>query len=69
MTLNSTIMEGIDYCFSQKVDEKSLKIFHDTLKQMNLSESDIHAVMYLFAAACAKHYRNGYMSAKSNKAL
>ncbi|CVK18424.1 hypothetical protein [Sporomusa sphaeroides] len=60
----NVIVEGINYCFSRRVDSQSLKIAHDLLKSMNLSESDINTVIFMFAATCAKHYKHGYLEAR-----
>ncbi len=60
------VIEGINYCFSQRVDSQSLKIAHDLLKSMKLPESDINTVMFMFAATCAKHYKFGYIAARNN---
>lgn len=57
------IIESINYCFSNRIDLQSLKIIHDVLEDMNLSEPNINTVMFLFAATCAKHYKYGYCAA------
>lgn len=62
----SVIFEGINYCFSKRVDERSLKIILDILRCMRLPASDINTLMLLFAATCAKHYKDGYTAALHN---
>lgn len=60
-----TVIEGINYCFSRCVEERSLEITYDMLKSMNLPEADINTVIFLFAATCAKHYKNGYKAGRN----
>lgn len=57
---NRIVIESINYCFSKCVDEKSLEIAYDMLKSMELSDSDVNTVLFLFAGTCAKHYKHGY---------
>lgn len=64
--LNTKVAESIDYCFSQRIDKNSLKILHDLLDGMKVAESDINTVVFMVAAACAKHYKSGFMEAQQS---
>jgi hypothetical protein len=62
----SAVMQGIDYCFPQYVDKQSIKTVCDILKNMKVPDSDINTVMFIFAASCAKHYKQGFTAARDN---